>query len=95
MLFLKIVQVFLQQSGFSFNEDGDYIKVSYEKVDFEYKKESTKFEVGGVVKTSDGKEIALNLNFCSENESLKITQTRGKITEYRPSPVDPLIINLY
>lgn len=71
--------------------------VSYEREEMIYSSETTRFSATGVVKTSDGREIALNMNFHSEKELAFISRESftGEVTiRQEPPAIDPLVINI-
>lgn len=72
-------------------------RVSYEREEMVYTSETTKFQANGIVKTSDGREISLNLNFHSEHEMTFISRDKftGEVTlKPQPPAIDPLVINI-
>lgn len=67
------------------------IRVSYERKEFKYSKETVKFQASGYVQTEDGKFISLDLNFHSKNVEMSLSREKIDFNKYQ---ADPLIINL-
>ncbi|NLM07131.1 MAG: hypothetical protein GX219_09480 [Tissierellia bacterium] len=69
------------------------MRISYERKEFKYSKETVKFQASGYVQTEDGKFISLDLNFHSKNVEMSLSRDRIDI-DLNKYQADPLIINL-
>lgn len=67
------------------------VEYSYFSEGYEHSEENVRFQAGGVIKTSDGREISLSLQFSSRSEKTVYFSSHEKgIKRF----VDPLVLNI-
>lgn len=90
----KIPEKNKPSSAYKLQQSSNKLKVSYQSVYFKHSSETVKFSAAGYINTSDGKQIALNLNFHSQKEEMIISASKTEFVRNKPKQIDPLVLNI-